>query len=121
MSTGFSTGAQFGSIDAIPDKGFTRNVRARTHVTTFGNGYEQRITQGINPLHNTFNATFSNRTASEMEYIRDYLDSVKGVTAISFTTVEQEVLKVVCEQYTISYNFDGYYTLNATFRQVFES
>ena len=117
MAVGFSTSG----IDVIPDKGFTRQTSARTRVTTFGNGYEQRITEGINPLQNIFTANFSLRTSAEMNTIKSFLETNKGVTSFTFTTPEGETPKVVCENYTITYAYDGFYTLSATFREVFES
>ena len=41
--TGFSAPVQ-------PDKGFTRSNTPKTHTLSFGDGYEQRIADGINNL-----------------------------------------------------------------------
>ena len=60
---------------AVPvDKGFTRQNTPRIHAVTFGDGYEQRIANGINTLDQTMNVSFSTRPKAEIDDLVAFFD-----------------------------------------------
>jgi hypothetical protein len=50
MALGFSTGATYGNRTIIPDKGMSRKNSPVIFRAEFGDGYEQRVANGINNL-----------------------------------------------------------------------
>lgn len=127
MALGFTTSPAFGSRTVSPDKGLTRTSSPKVLVAKFGDGYEQRLPNGINSIDETFNATFNNRTKEEIDDITGYLASLKGATSFTYTIPDtngsgnETSIKVVCENYSQVYNYGDFYSAMATFRRVYEA
>lgn len=127
MALGFTTSPAFGSRTVSPDKGLTRVSSPKVLVAKFGDGYEQRLPNGINSIDETFNATFNNRTKEEIDDITGYLASLKGATSFTYTIPDtngsgnETSIKVVCENYSQVYNYGDFYSAMATFRRVYEA
>lgn len=126
MALGFNTGASFGNRTIAPDKTMQRATKPKVYMASFGDGYEQRISQGINPLGEVYSLSFNNRTKEEIDDIVAFLDDKAGVTNFAFTIPDSSGLggeteiKVVCEDYSLSYTNDEFYSCSATFRRVYE-
>jgi len=124
MAIGF---ADLNSVQRTPDKTLTRNNKPRVIKVQFGDGYEQRIQEGINNITQQFTVTFSNRPKADIDDIMAFFDNKAGTTAFNFTYPDtnasgsEKTVKVVCEDYTQSYTYDDFYTCNATFRRVYEA
>lgn len=127
MALGFTTSPAFGSRTISPDKGLTRNSTPKVLVAKFGDGYEQRLPNGINSIDETFSATFNNRTKEEIDDITGYLASLKGATSFTYVIPDtngsgnETSIKVVCENYSQVYNYGDFYSAMATFRRVYEA
>ena len=116
--------ATFPSI--TPTYGVQKRSRPNVRTVRFGDGYEQRIANGINSLQESYNVTFNNRTKEEIDDITGYLGSLQGVTALSFTIPDsnnsgETTIKVVCDSFSQSYSYDDFYSASATFRRVYEA
>ena len=125
MAIGFTTTSAFGSRSIRPDKSLKRTSKPKIHLATFGDGYEQRLADGINSIKETFNVSFATRTKEEIDDIVGYLESLKGVTAFNLTIPDsnnsgESVVKVVCDDFAISYDYENFYSATATFRRVYE-
>ena len=126
MAIGFTTSATYGSRAVRPDKGLTRASNPKVLIAKFGDGYEQRLADGINSIAETFNISFNSRTKEEIDDITGYLSSLKGVTAFNLTVPDsnnggETTIKVVCDSYNQNYMYDGFYSANATLRRVYEA
>ena len=127
MALGFTTSASFGSRAILPDKGIGRHSTPRVLVAKFGDGYEQRLVDGINSVEETFSVTFNNRTAAEIDDITGYFASLKGATSFTYTVPDSNAaggelaLKVICQNYNQMYTHDGFYYVSATFKRVYEA
>ena len=100
------------------DRGFTKRVKHRLLVAKFGDGYEQRVRDGINTQEATFNFAFKNRPWEEIEVLSAFLDVKAG---LSFDAIiSEETVKVVCENYDINYGQNDIHTLTGNFRKVYE-
>lgn len=126
MALGFTTSATYGSRTVLPDRGLTKTSSPRVLIAKFGDGYEQRLVDGINSIEEQFNVTFNNRSAEEIDDIMGYLASLKGVTSFTYTIPNQVsggelAIKVVCDQWSQVYHHDGYYSATANFRRVYEA
>lgn len=109
------------------DRGLSRQAQQRVLVARFGDGYEQRVRDGVNTKTENFNISFNNRSADEVNLIAAYLDSK---AALSFTLVITDTfssgslttssIKVVCDGYQIQYGHTDYHSLTTTLRRVYE-
>lgn len=114
------------STYAVPDRQLSKAATRKTLVANFGDGYEQRIADGINSVKLKFSLTFNTRTIEEIDEIASYLESVLAVESFSYsfkdTTVAGDVktVRVVCDSYNVTYNNDMFASLKADFRQVFD-
>ena len=127
MALGFSTGSSFGSSTIIPDKGMTRSNEPLVFVAEFGDGYQQRVANGINNLKQEFSVSFATREKAEIDDIVGFFESTNGVTAFDFTFPDtnasgnEETVKVYVTQFSQNWDYDNFYTLSATFRRVYEA
>ena len=116
------------NTDITPDKGMTRSSKPRVRIAKFGDGYEQRIVDGINHLEESYSVNFSNRTRVIIDDIMAFFDSRKG-DSFDFTIPDnaiteggEKTIKVVCAGYGLNYdNHPVSYSCNATFRRVYEA
>lgn len=128
MDLGFATSANYGSRQINPDRTMQRKTKPKVYMASFGDGYEQRIAQGINPLNESYSVSFNTRTKAEIDDIVGYFDSLQGVTAFNFVIPDtnaaggatETTIKVVCDDYSITYTNDDFYSCDATFRRVYE-
>ena len=127
MALGFSTGSSFGSRTIIPDKGMTRSNEPVIFKAEFGDGYQQRIANGINNLKQEFSVSFATREKAEIDDIIGFFESTNGVTAFDFTFADtnasgnEETVKVYVSEFTQNWDYDDFYTLSATFVRVYEA
>ena len=122
------------NTNIIPDKGMGRSSKPRIRVAKFGDGYEQRLVDGINHLDESYSVNFSNRTRVIIDDIMAFFDSRKGAS-FDFTIPDsnqdddispmvefETTIRVVCEGYSLNYdNHPISYSCNATFRRVYEA
>lgn len=125
MAIGFDVGGTLGIV--TPDKNLAKNSKPKVLRSTFGDGYEQRISDGINSLTQTFTVAFSNRPKDEIDDIASFLDAKGGVDNFDYTypntnaSGNETTVKVVCDDYNLTFGYDDYYSLTATFRRVYEA
>ena len=127
MALGFSTGSSFGSRTIIPDKGMTRSNEPVIFKAEFGDGYQQRIANGINNLKQEFSVSFATREKAEIDDIVGFFESTNGVTAFDFTFADtnagsnEETVKVYVKEFKQNWDYDDYYTCSATLVRVYEA
>ena len=127
MALGFSTTASFGNRTVVPDRGMNRKNKPVIFQAKFGDGYQQRIANGINNLDQEFGVTFNTRTKAEIDDIVGFFESTNGVTAFNFTFPDtnasgnEETVKVYVSDFDKKWEYDDYYTLTATLVRVYEA
>lgn len=118
-----------GTLIATPDKSMSKSVSPRVLTAKFGDGYEQRIANGINSIDETYSLTFKTRTKEDIDDIVVFLDDQKNVSKFLFTmpdtnnttrTGEKDV-SVVSTQYSVTYDYEDFYTLTLSLKRVFEA
>ena len=111
--------ATFPSI--TPTYGVQKRSRPNVRTVRFGDGYEQRLTVGLNQNPKTFQLTFE-VSETDADTIETFLDARADDNAnFDFTPPgESSSSKFVCESWSKSIPFLNRATINATFRQVFE-
>ena len=110
---------------AVPvDKGFTTQSTPKIHMADFGDGYTQRIADGINNLQQTMEVSFSTRPKAEIDDLVAFFESLGGVNKFEMTiddTNGAETIKVLCQQWSQTWAFDNFYSLSATFIRCYEA
>lgn len=124
----FAAGAPAADITVIPDKQFNKQVTPRRLVASFGDGYEQAISDGINPIEEQFSASFVTRDRDEIDNIVAFFDQQAGVTAfdvvlndhrVGITAPNEKTIKVRCINWSQIFFHDEYYSCTATFKRVY--
>ena len=83
-----------------PMPGYTVESEPRRKVNQFGDGYSQRMVDGLNPLLRKFSLTYKLNHKSAVEFDR-FLTSHSGVTAFFFREYENgDLIKVVCPKWS---------------------
>lgn len=118
-----------GTLIATPDKSMTKTAAPRVLQITFGDGYEQRIADGINTINETYSLSFKTRTKEAIDDIVVFLDARKNVSKFIFTmpdsnnttrTGEKDV-KVVATNYSVTYDYEDFYSLSLSLKRVYEA
>ena len=113
-----------------PDKSLKRSSKPKIHLATFGDGYEQRLADGINSVKETYSVSFATRPKADIDDIVAFFESKQGVTAFDFTIPDsngsetggtETTIKVVCDSFDISYDYGDFYSASAKFRRVYEA
>lgn len=101
------------------DRGVSRGNTFRVLKAEFGDGYSQRVGDGINLKNETYSVAFSNRQNTEIATLVEFLDAMAG--ALSFTFyINNDSVKVTCDSYNIVYAREDVHTLTAEFTRVYE-
>lgn len=69
----------------LPDRSLSRTSTPLVKVASFGDGYQQRVADGLNSLGEDFSVTFANRGKSNADDIIAFFAANKGVTSFNFT------------------------------------
>lgn len=91
--------------------------KPRVKTTKFGDGYQQRIADGINSSPRSYSNTFQKKR-TEMDTIEAYLKLQNGVSSFDWTPPYATAGKWICPSWSRVYK-DGYDTLTATFEEVY--
>lgn len=115
------------SFEAVADRGLSRKSNHRVLTAKFGDGYEQRVLDGINTKDDMFNISFKNRDSEDINLIAEFLDLKAGknfdfVVTDTFSngSLTTSTLKVVCDGYDISYGQTINHSLSCQLRRVYE-
>ena len=120
-------GVASSAFEAVADRGLSRQSKHRVLTARFGDGYEQRVRDGINTKEDMFSISFKNREAEDIALIAGFLDD-KAATNFDFVITDTfssgslttSTLKVVCDGYTINYDRENFQSLNCQLRRVYE-
>ena len=110
--------------DVAVSYGAQKSSAPKTRTIQFGDGYQQRILEGI-PSHmnpKEWQLTWDNITETDADTIETFLDArAADNAAFDFTPPgEGTSYKFVCETWSKSIPYLNRATIQATFRQVFE-
>ena len=115
------------SFEAVADRGLSRRSNHRVLTAKFGDGYEQRVLDGINTKDDMFSISFKNRDSEDINLIAEFLDIKAGknfdfviTDTFSNGSLTTSTLKVVCDGYDISYGQTINHSLSCQLRRVYE-
>ena len=119
------------NTDVIPDRGMGRDSNSRIRVAKFGDGYEQRLVDGINNIEESYKVDFGTRAKEDVDDIVAFFESRKGAyfdfripdsngSGTLSSGDKYSTIKVVVDKYSMSYDYDDFHSCSATFRRVYE-
>lgn len=73
------------ATNVVPDRSLNKTSAPAIRTAKFGDGYEQRVVDGINNIKESFSITLANRDKVESDDISAFFDSKGGATAFNFT------------------------------------
>mgnify|MGYP004000631867 FL=1 len=116
-----------GSTYATPDKSMTKVTEPRVLTANFGDGYEQRIADGINSINETYSLSFKTRPKEVIDDIVAFLDTKKNVSKFVLTIPDtndangEKDVKVVATNYSVTYDYENFYSLSLSLKRVYEA
>ena len=110
--------ATFPSI--TPTYGAQKKSAPVVRTVRFGDGYEQRLTFGVNQNPKMWDLTW-NVSETDADTIEAFLDARAGQESFDWTPLgEATEYKWVCSEWSKSIPYTGRATIQASFRQGFE-
>lgn len=105
------------TFTVAPDWGAQLTKKPRVRAARFGDGYEQRVGDGINIDQEKWSLTFSVRTNAERDVILQFLQARGGIEAFDWTSPSGTVGRWVCREWTYVPTNCSVSTVTATFEQ----
>jgi len=106
------------TFTATPSQGINLTSEFRVKKAQFGDGYSQRVADGINTIQRKWSVSFTN-TATAIDAIQLFLDTEKGVTSFTWVPPVGDSGLFLCDSYSRSIDDYDNETLSATFIEVF--
>ena len=98
------------------------NARPKVNILSFGDGFEQRLTEGLNQNPLSVSLTFELSQADATTAITFLNSRVEDGASFDYTLPsESSSRKFVCTSFPRSIPFLNRVTLSCTFREVFEA
>lgn len=105
----------------IPSTGFEESSDSNILQASFGDGYSQRVANGINSTVRSWNLSFVNRTLVDSEAIMSFLKARNSVQSFLWTPPgEQESISVLAREWKKVYNSPITRNISVKFIEVFE-
>lgn len=98
----------------------TESSKPRVRRFQAGDGYENRITFGLNADPKEWSLTFANRDDTERDDIAGFLEARGGVESFDWTPPRGTAGKYVCSEWQVTLSNCNNNQIMATFREVFE-
>jgi len=108
------------TFNYVPAPGQSKSVTPRVLTAQFGDGYSQRIGDGINIKPRIYSLTF-NRKMDELLAIESFLDARKGIEAFIWTPLNSTQGVWICDSWSKVDILLSVGSITATFTEVFES
>lgn len=110
----------------IPDLPMGNSRKPRINIAQFGDGYEQRLADGINYMQTEFDLSWEAREELVIMAMDDFLSATTPKAFPFQHPVTKQIINVFCDEWNISWNFKHkptgkmdrihYGNLTATFR-----
>lgn len=103
-----------------PSYGAALKTQPRVRKAQFGDGYSQRVADGINNAPRVWSLTFGKRTAADIDAIEAFLVTQAGTAYFTWTPPRGAVGKWICTTWDRGVDDVNNERLSATFEEVFE-
>lgn len=92
--------------------------RPSTRIVRFADGYEQRLTFGLNADLKVWSLQFNTRTNDQTAQIKGFFEARRGVESFSWTDPYGAIGYYVCEEWNVAHVSFNNNDISAVFRQV---
>lgn len=104
-----------------PSKSITKTQKPRVLTAQFGDGYSQRIVNGINPITREWSVAFNSKSVADANAIEAFLEARSGVEGFLWTPPgESTAYAVICPDWSRTYDTHISASIQAKFVQIFE-
>lgn len=103
----------------VPSWGSDLDEEPTVAKAQFGDGYAQRVGDGINNRKQVWSLRFENLTSANADTIIAFFRTRNGASSFTWTPPGLSEAKFICEKWKRSYP-DFSHTITATFEQVFD-
>ncbi len=117
------TGPAFPSVNdnMTPSLSSRKSQSARVLRAEFGDGYNQRATDGINNVRGEFNNIWRGIPNADADIIINFLIDHAGANSFTWTDPTTSLtIDITCEEWTRTPLSLNYQTVTAVFREVFD-
>ncbi len=104
----------------IADNGAQLSVKPRVLESNFGDGYSQRVGDGINIRNRKWSLSFNSRTDAEIAPIISFLETQNGISSFDWLPPYGATGKWVCSEWQHQVVRFGINNVTAIFDEVFE-
>lgn len=102
-----------------PSTGASVSNEPRIKEAKFGDGYIQRMPDGINNDPKSWNLTFSKLDKYDADQLYAFLRAAKGSIPFTWVDLDGETLQYVCPTYSRDYADEDVFNITARFNQTF--
>lgn len=104
-----------------PDYSSTLNMKPRVKKSSFADGYEQRVADGLNANPEKWRLVWNELSLAEIHILMDFFDGLNGVATFTWQSIYASTAKTyVCETWDPTPVKDDEHSLTASIYQVFE-
>lgn len=105
----------------VPSKSFSKTIRPRVITAQFGDGYSQRVVNGINSITREWSVNFNSKSINEINEIETFLSNRKGAEGFLWTPPgESTAYAVICPDWSRTYDTHISASLQVKFVQIFD-
>lgn len=101
-----------------PAPGATQTKQPRTKIAPFGDGYQQRVGDGINRTARVWTLQFT-RVTADIDAIDAFLAERGGIASFDWTPPKGPAGKFICKSWTENMIASVAQSISATFEEVF--
>jgi phage-related protein len=102
----------------VVDRGVSRKPQFRILRQQFGDGYEQRLRDGINTKEEMYDVSFNNRQPEEIYTIADFFDAVIPESFDFY--IDNDIVRVFTDTYSIVHGSTIGHSLTVALKRVYE-
>jgi len=101
-----------------PAPGATETQTPRVRTASYGDGYQQRVGDGIHPIARSWALQFVRPTA-DIDAIAAFLIALAGTESFDWTPPSGSAGKWICKSWSRNAIYSTVHSINATFEEVF--
>lgn len=98
--------------------GSKKRIQPRVLQARFGDGYSQRVADGINTQLRSWTVSFNDRSKTEADAIEAFLIARNGVESFDWTDPDGRASKWLCSQWERDPTKGPYSTISCAFEEV---
>lgn len=107
----------------LPDWPVSMEREPRIRIAKFGDGYEQRIIDGLNPMQTTWHVSWKMRARTLLVDMETYLTAQYGAAFPFLDPQTEAIVQVFCDSWQLQWQHKGrntdYGDLSADFRRAY--